>query len=292
MGAGYLKGVVMLEEWVGAYLADRASVGELVESSAKVIRAVLRTFARHVRDIAPDEVRREHVESWLAPHVGQPNTTKSMLTKLRPFVRWCIDRGHLTRDFTIGVRLPRPVPGPVRALPGVAVTAVVRACPDARARLIVLLMAGMGLRAGEVAGIRFDDLDLERGELAVRGKGGRGRITRAVPIHDEVRRACTTYLADEPHFGGHLIRSRQPPNGGLTAHTVSKLVGRWFDHAGLDETGHSLRHTCAQELLDAGADWRLVQDLLGHKSIATTIDIYGKRRPAGLREALNARRLA
>jgi site-specific recombinase XerD len=128
--------------------------------------------------------------------------------------------------------------------------------------------------------------------LRVRGKGGRGRVTREVPIHVDVERTMVYYLAGQSRGGGRLLRSYQRPDAGLTAHTISALVGDWMTAAGLEESAHALRHTFAQELLDAGADWRLVQDGLGHASIATTIDVYGRRRPTGLRAAMNALRYA
>lgn len=270
------------------YLAERRAVGELAATSVEVIRWTLSTFARHVADRPVDTVTRLDVEAWLAPHVDQPNTAKSMLTKLRPFARWLVEHDHVPRDFTVGVRSPRPRKGPARCVALPRVGALVHACPDDRAVLIVLLMVGMGLRCAEVAAITMADVDLERGELAVRGKGGRGRVTRSVPIHDDVARM----IRRTGRRHGPLVESYQRPGRALTAHTVSTLVAEWMRDAGIDETAHALRHTFAQELLDAGADWRLVQDALGHASIATTIDIYGRRRPSGLRAAMNGLRIA
>lgn len=283
--------------WIDVYIGERQGVGELAPTSVKAIRVVLRTFTAHTRGIEPRAVTREHVESWIAPHVRVPNTAKSMLTKLRPFVRWLLEHQIVDRDFTAGVRSPKLVKGPVRAVAVQRVSMLVRSCPDQRARLIVLLMVGMGLRCIEVERLTMADLDTDTGMLSLRGKGGRGRVTRAVPIHVDVATAIDRYLEHQPHHDGPIIRSYPRRGEGvdprcLTAHTISGLVSEWMTAAGLNETAHALRHTFAQELLDAGADWRLVQDALGHASIATTIDIYGRRRPAGLRSAMDSLRYA
>lgn len=270
---------------IDTYLAERRATGELAPTSCEVIRATLRTFARHCDGVPLRNVERRHVEAWLAPHVESPNTLKSKLTKLRPFARWLLEHGHVTRDICAGVRTVKLRPGPVRCVAMPRVTAVLRACPDDRAVLMVLLMVGMGLRCGEVAAIRLEDIDWHRSELNVRGKGGRGRVTRCVPLHDDVATVARRVVG--AHTTGPLVRSHADARRPVSAHHVSKLVGRWMADAGVTETAHALRHTFAQELLDAGADWRLVQDALGHASIATTIDIYGRRRPTGLRDAIN-----
>jgi site-specific recombinase XerD len=276
---------VAVRKLIDAYIGERRATGELAPSSCEVIRATLRTFARHCHGTALRDVNRGDVEAWLAPHVEQPNTAKSKLTKLRPFARWLVEHGHIDRDFTVGVRSVKLRKGPVRCVAMSRVGAVLGVCPDDRAVLMVLLMVGMGLRCGEVAAIRLGDVDWDRLELHVRGKGGRGRVTRCVPLHDDV--ATVAHRVAAGRTTGPLVRS-QHGDAPLSAHFVSKLVSGWMRAAGVSESAHALRHTFAQELLDAGADWRLVQDALGHASIATTIDIYGRRRPTGLRSAINA----
>lgn len=276
---------VAVRRLIDAYIGERRATGELAATSCEVIRATLRTFARHCDGVALRDVERTDVEAWLAPHVESPNTAKSKLTKLRPFARWLVEHGHIDRDFTVGVRSVKLRKGPVRCVAMPKVAAVLAVCPDDRAVLMVLLMVGMGLRCGEVAAIRLTDIDWHRGELDVRGKGGRGRVTRCVPLHDDV--ATVAQRVAGTHTTGPLVRSQGDDRSAVSAHHVSKLVSGWMRAAGVRETAHALRHTFAQELLDAGADWRLVQDALGHASIATTIDIYGRRRPTGLRAAIN-----
>lgn len=277
---------VVMRRLIDDYIGERRSTGELAPSSCEVIRATLRTFARHCHGVALRDIDRSHVEAWLAPHIESPNTAKSKLTKLRPFARWLVERHRIDRDFTSGVRSVKLRKGPVRCVAMPKVGAVLRACPDDRAVLMVLLMVGMGLRCGEVAAIRLGDVDWDRAELHVRGKGGRGRVTRCVPLHDDV--ATVAHRVAGGRTTGPLVHSQHDHGAPLSAHFVSKLVSGWMRAAGVSESAHALRHTFAQELLDAGADWRLVQDALGHASIATTIDIYGRRRPTGLRAAINA----
>lgn len=270
------------------YLTERHRVGEICDASRDAIRVVLRTFARHVHGVELEAIDRSHVEAWLAPHRDQPHTAKSKLTKLRPFSRWLVERDLVARDFTAGARTPPIRKGPPRVVALGRLDALVRACPDDRAVLIVLLMMSMGLRCGEVARIDLADVDLDRGELRVRGKGGRGRVDRTVPLHVEVEDAVRRVAGGRRN--GPLIASYHRPHRALTAHTISGYVAEWMAAADIDESAHALRHTFAQDLIDGGADWRLVQDALGHASIATTIDLYARRRPAGLRTAINARR--
>ncbi len=273
---------------VTAYLSHRAASGDLARTSEVVIRSTLTRFVRSL-DVPLSEATKQQVIDWLMPHVHQPNTCKSMITKLRPFVRWLVETDRIAKDFTLGVKHPRIVVGPPRSCSSTEVIAVLEQCPDTRARVIVLLMVMMGLRAKEVAAIMLEDINLDGGMLAVRGKGGRGRVTRSVPIQADARRAIVSLLAQSPAFYGPLVRSYRDGRP-LSPHWISELVARWFRDAGVDETGHALRHTCAQDLLDEGADPQSVQDLLGHASVATTLDLYRRRRPVGLRALMDERR--
>jgi integrase len=162
----------------------------------------------------------------------------------------------------------------------------------------VLLMAQMGLRVGEVAAIRVGDVDRARRVLAVRGKGGRGEVTRSVPITGEVWDALGDYVEEAgQQYSGHLIVSwnAATPGVGVSSRWLGRMTRQWFSQAGVKVyaydgmSAHALRHTCAQDVADSGADIRHVQELLGHASLRTTQE-YLRISPPGLRDAIEGRR--
>jgi integrase/recombinase XerC len=147
---------------------------------------------------------------------------------------------------------------------------------DVRNLAILELFYSTGLRLAELAGINRVDLDLVSQQLKVRGKGRKERI---VPVGDHAQLALRNYEAKRDALsrtlGGKADRtafflSRTGTRIGVRA--VQLVVTRFLheidEDAGLSV--HSLRHTFATHLLDAGADLRAVQELLGHASIATT----------------------
>jgi integrase/recombinase XerC len=147
---------------------------------------------------------------------------------------------------------------------------------DVRNLAILELFYSTGLRLSELAGVNRDMLDLVSQQLKVRGKGRKERI---VPIGDHAQLALRNYEAKRDELartlGGKVDRtafflSRTGTRIGVRA--VQLVVGKFLkeidEDAGLSV--HSLRHTFATHLLDAGADLRAVQELLGHASIATT----------------------
>lgn len=282
---------------IDAYVGARVARGDLARSSADAIRRTLRQWVRHVDFATPRRWTVDEVATWVNDVALRANTRKSRLTKLRPFARWLILEGRLASDPTIGIgriRVPRSTP---RDLTPDEVGRLVGACPDERARLIVLLMVQLGLRCGDVARIRVEDFDVRRRLLHVRAKGGRGEPTHWEPIPDEAWGALGRWLPVLGHSSGPLLRSYQHADRGLSPQWVSKLVGGWIRVAGLKDlpwdgrSAHALRHSCAQHMIDGGADLREVQHALGHHSIRST-ELYVRREPPGLRRAMEGRRYA
>lgn len=280
---------------VDAYLSTRSLAGELAPSSVKVIRVVLRQWLRMAGD-EPSKWTMEAAATWIQAPTLRAATAKSRLTKLRPFCRWLVDEGRLDRDPTARlarIRLPSAYP---RDLAHDEVTDLLRVLPDDRAVLIVTLMVQMGLRCGDVARIRVEDIDLRRRALHVRAKGGRGEPTHWEPIPAEAWERIWAWLLVHPHSSGPLIPS-YATGGPLSPPWVSKLVAGWMNDAGLKgmpfdgRSAHALRHTCAQHMLDDGADPRAVQYALGHRSMRST-ELYLRREPPGLRDAIEGRRYA
>lgn len=150
---------------------------------------------------------------------------------------------------------------------------------------ILLLLARLGLRAGEVVRLNLEDIDWENGVIRIRRKGGRWT---PLPLLNDVGEALATYL----HFGRPqsccrrvFLRHRAPVSGFAHTITVSSIVRRLLIRTGVDSarTGaHLLRHSLAVDLLRKGASLDEIGDVLGHRSQNTTA-IYAKVDLAALR---------
>jgi len=164
-----------------------------------------------------------------------------------------------------------------------------------RDRAILELLYSSGLRVSELVGLNSSQLDLDLGIVRVMGKGRKERI---VPVGGKAIEALGAYLeerggvkGDEPIFVNSL-------GGRLTARSVGRLMKRYTRHSGIFRkvSPHSLRHTFATHLLDAGADIREIQEMLGHSSLSTTqrythistgklMEVYDKAHPRSFRNA-------
>jgi len=197
------------------------------------------------------------------------------LSALRSFYRFLRREGRVRSSpmrLISAPRRPRRLP---QALTHEAVAALLAGPPTQtpagmRDRTILEILYAGGLRVGELVGLTTDGV---RGdELHVRGKGGRERL---VLIGAEAAAALRRYLAEaRPRlFRGHTASVFLNARGSsLSTRAVQLIVDRWIRAAAVQQrtTPHVLRHTFATHLLDGGADLRVVQELLGHASLATT----------------------
>ncbi len=143
-----------------------------------------------------------------------------------------------------------------------------------RDRAILETLYSAGLRVSELVGLELGDLDLADGVATVRGKGKRERLAL---IGDEARKAISIWLEARAALLEGIGRRSESvflnKNGTrLSTRSVGRLLVKYLHKTGLDPrtTPHTLRHTFATHLLDAGADIRGVQELLGHKNLTTT----------------------
>jgi integrase/recombinase XerD len=220
------------------------------------------------------------------------------LAAVRGFHRFCLDEGHSAADPTGDVdRAPVPL-GLPKALTEDEIAsllgAVVGADPQARRdRAILEVLYGSGVRISELVGLSLSDLALPEGTLRAFGKGSKERL---VPVGRCARRALAEWL--EPSGRGALVPRRWARRndseavflnlrgGRLTRQGAWTIVRLHGEHVGLGSrlSPHVLRHSCATHMLDHGADIRVVQEMLGHASIATT-QVYTKVSADRLRQA-------
>jgi len=139
---------------------------------------------------------------------------------------------------------------------------------------ILLLLARLGLRAGEVTAIRLADLDWRGGELLVRGKGNRHE---RLPLAVDVGEAIVSYLGSRPQDAGEVLFVRvTAPRGPLSVSRISLMVHERCERAGIPPVGaHRLRHSAATGMLAAGASLEEIAQVLRHSTTATTA-IYAR----------------
>jgi integrase/recombinase XerD len=219
-----------------------------------------------------------------ARRVGMRHARKIMAV-LRSFTRFLKERGATKADLSAAVtaspmrslaQLPKTLaPKEVKRL----LAGCDRRTPGGRRDYaILLLLARLGLRGGEVRNLTLDDLDWQRGELIVHGKGSR---EDRLPLPQDVGAAVADYLRyvrPASPTRRVFIRMQAPWHGFSSTASMCCLMRRALNRAGLDPPfagTHLLRHSLATDLLRRGASLRDIGQLLRHQHLATT-QIYAK----------------
>lgn len=211
-----------------------------------------------------------------------PKTVQGRASALRALLRfWFLD-GVTDVDLSSSVpKVAHRASGLPKGLPAEQVAALLASCDTntvngLRDRVVLTMLARMGLRAGEVAGLRLDDLDWRQGEVVVRGKGG--HVDR-LPLPADVGQVLAEYLRVGRPTGALdrcvFVRVKAP-HCGLTSTGVTQVVNAAAHRAGLGTIfAHRLRHSAATAMLAAGAPLAEIGQVLRHRSMLTTA-VYAK----------------
>lgn len=291
------------------YIDGRVARGEVTKGTAARVMGVIRRMAESCGDVPVRDLDKGYAEAFMASVAHKMKSTRKFdHSAVNNFAEWMVDEEIIDRNPFRRVKPPKPERRVPRPLGRDQVAACLRAAERAdgsRGRLIVLLMVQQGFRCSGVASLRREEVDLAGGWMRLREKGGH---EREIPITEECGEALAAYLAEFPCESGPLVRAWMPPGTpgvgarerqasrrGLAASSVSRFVTEWMYLAGVKSsprdriTPHAFRHTCATDMLEAGADITEVQAMLGHQSVGTTM-IYTQVRPARLQRAAAGRR--
>ncbi|HET9731864.1 MAG TPA: site-specific tyrosine recombinase XerD [Acidimicrobiales bacterium] len=258
--------------------------------SANTLAAYRRDLAAYERWLADRGRGLEEVDESLAAdylaHLRTglaPASVARAMVAVRSLHRFRVEEGHAPGDPTIALGMPRTPKGLPKALSEAEVEALLSSVagngPRAlRDRAILEFLYGTGVRISELVGLSLGDLRLEDGLARVLGKGDKERL---VPVGSCARQAMGDWLdrgrdamvpvrwARRGDAEAVFLNAR---GGRLSRQGAWAIVRQYGRKVGLDGrlTPHVLRHSCATHLVDHGADIRVVQELLGHSSIATT----------------------
>ncbi len=272
----------VFESLAGAYIDHLAVEKGLSPLTIEAYGRDLREYFAWLRDNGIDSPDRMDLDSSLSfmAGIGKGRSAASrsrLLSAVKGFHRYLYREGALKSLEITSISAPR-IRRHVPFVLSQEETARLLEQPDRtpigiRDRAMLEMAYSTGMRVSEVCDLRFESLDRESRLVRIRGKGGRERI---VPIGREAERSLERYLAEARP---ELVRDPQVPwiflnyrGGRLSRVGFWKILKKYAAEAGLptEVTPHTLRHSFATHLVEGGADLRVVQELLGHSSIATT----------------------
>jgi integrase/recombinase XerC len=212
----------------------------------------------------------EDLAEWQADRAAviTARTLRTKMVWLRGFYAWAVECGVLAEDPSRRMRTPK-VP---RLLPRPLSEDKLATClanADARMRALLLLAAFAGLRAAEIAGLAWTEVQLEGDEPTIRvvGKGAKERIIDVSPMLRDALLAL-------PHRRGPVIRRSDGGHLPNTPNNLSKVGNRYLRDLGIPDTLHSLRHRFGTQVARVGGI-RVAQEALGHASV-TTAALYAE----------------
>lgn len=279
-----------VQRYVGYLVQERGLSRVAADGYGSRVRRFLAEHLTGDRTAVVD-LQAEHVTAFVLAQSRRyaVGTTKIIVTALRSYLRFLYLEGTITMDLSgavpavAGWRLS----GLPKALDQAELRKVLATC-DRRTAIgrrdfaMLLLMARLGLRRGDVAALELDDIDWVRGELVVRGKGQR---EERLPLPADVGAAVAAYLRGRRAGACRRVFQRScAPCGPLEPCGITAMVSQRFARAGIRAgAAHRLRYTAATEMLRRGGSLDEIAQVLRHKSHDTTA-IYAKVDRIRLRE--------
>lgn len=259
-------------------------------------------LARRGKGLADCEaITRADATGFLAELHRQRLKRSSMarkLSSLRSFFRFLVRQHLLGQSPLTGLRNPKQEQRHPRALNVDQAVSLMDAAPrpgpeGLRDLALAELLYGSGLRISEALSLSVDDVRADRGFVRVRGKGGKDRLA---PLSEASRLRMADYLdvraeLDSKELPALFLGAR---GGALSRREAQRILSRLAASAGVGQSvhPHTLRHSFASHMLQAGADLRSVQELLGHSRLSTTerythldlkriMEVYDRAHPRG-----------
>ena len=217
--------------------------------------------------VQPAQAKAPEIMRWFVNHNWSDSTHCTYYSYLNAWFKWMQAQDLRPDNPMVKIGSPKPPERLPRPVSDADVRALLTTTTHLRSQAMIMLAGLQGLRVHEIAKVRAEDVDLERGDLHVKGKGG---SNEALPLHPRVaelawRMPRRGLWFPSQYRGGEPIRSK----------SVSQAISNNMDRCGIRATPHALRHYFATRLLADGADIYTVRALMRHKNVSTTA-IYAK----------------
>lgn len=213
----------------------------------------------------PLEIDADDVVAYLSREELSRNSRSTYHSKLKVFYSWAQARGFIEENPVAQVRAAKrskAEPRPVSAAQFARAVDAARAAGDTTMEAMLLLAGLAGFRVHEIARVRGDHIDIDAQTLMVRGKGDK---MVNLPAHPEI-----LAVAAKMPYPGHWFPSQRQGREHIGGRTVTERIRLHLLSCRINATAHCLRHHFGTQLVETGADLRVVQELMRHDSLATT----------------------
>jgi site-specific recombinase XerD len=222
-----------------------------------------------------EDVTNQHIQAYIDYLLDKrlkPKTINNNLDSIRGFYNYlqneetAVNSNPVKKGYCL--RLGRPLPKHLRDEQAQEIFKFIKTIRD---RAIFMLMLRCGLRVEEVANLTLSAIDLKRGQILIfKGKGSKGRV---VYFSKDTYEALVAYIKTRTPLkteGLFLVEKGTYKGKEISVRGIQKRIEYYSKKSGIKVSCHHLRHTMATQLLNAGADLEIIQDLLGHSKITTT----------------------
>jgi site-specific recombinase XerD len=215
-------------------------------------------------EMGGEEVR-EYLLHLLDERELKPSTVKVYAAALKFLYDVTLQRPDVVQSIRMP-RVPRQVP---EILSGSEVVTFLGSLESTKYRALVMTMYGAGLRVSEACRLQIDDIDSKR--MVIRVQEGKGGSDRYAKLGERMLSVLREYYRQERPPGSYLFPG-QPADRPISPDSVRRVVKKAVEACGISKkvTPHVLRHSFATHMLETGTDIRVIQVLLGHRSIRTT----------------------
>lgn len=256
----------------GAYLITKKTEG-LSQASLVQMSRVLNNFIMQI--MKPIEsIKANDIRAYLYNYQNERGISNRSLDFIRTilctFFHWSSAEGYISTDPTTNIRPIKYTRKPRKALTQLELEQVRRACRTEREICILEVLYSTGCRVSELCNIKLEDIDWNKQEITVLGKGNK---YRTVYINAKALLSIQTYLRIRKHSSSYLLCNDRG-GGQMSKANIEKIFSRIEEETGIVVSPHILRHTTATQAL-TGTGVEVVQQMLGHASIATTM-IYAE----------------
>lgn len=298
--------------WSHHWEATTLAVSERRETTKLTYRTLSKTLIRpYLGAVTLDKLRPSDVEGWLAQLAADgksASTRRQALTILRSMLTTAVRDGVIARNVALEVTRPTLRRTEAKSFDASSVRALVAAAADDRLKTLLVVLLGTGMRRGEAIALQWENVDVDAGELRVRGtlvRTGDGLVIqppktgngwRSIPLSPPVVAALKQQRQQQ-----RLERLAAGVSWVATDYVFTTVAGtpldprnvsRWFStlakRAGVEGSMHATRHTALSSMVNAGVPMPVVSRVAGHESINITVDIYGHVSEQAARDAVAA----